>query len=208
MSGGLGKKLLNPIIVFCFFAVLLLGSLAHLCYGSCQTSKWHYVIQAYHMPKYLPSSLLNAKISPENKINIYPDYTGEWKSWSEDGKLENVGMYVNGLKNGKFRSWYKNGNRQYVGEFKSGYKNGKLQLWYDNGNLEFTGHWLKNEKNGTHENWYSNGVKEFSYTYKNGVLDGKQESWWTNKKRQSIEIWENGKFQSAKDWNQDGSENE
>ncbi|PCJ51601.1 MAG: hypothetical protein COA79_25740 [Planctomycetota bacterium] len=41
------KKLLNPLVVSAFVLVLVLGILGHLFYGSCQTSKYHYMCQAY-----------------------------------------------------------------------------------------------------------------------------------------------------------------
>ncbi|PCJ51818.1 MAG: hypothetical protein COA79_25225, partial [Planctomycetota bacterium] len=61
----MAKKLLNPLVVSAFIFVLLLGSIAHLMYGSCQTTKYHYMTQAYWMPEYTPF-LLSEEVNGVN----------------------------------------------------------------------------------------------------------------------------------------------
>ncbi|PCJ57746.1 MAG: hypothetical protein COA79_14770, partial [Planctomycetota bacterium] len=94
------KKLLNPLVVSAFIFVLMLGSLAHLMYGSCQTTKYHYLCQAYWMPEYLPGWMLS-------NIGTPIDYTGTWSVWGNFG-LENTD-YIDGVYHGKMTSWYANG---------------------------------------------------------------------------------------------------
>jgi len=75
------KKLLNPFVVSAFILVLVLGSLAHLMYGSCQTSKYHYMCQAYWMPDYLPGwMIVNAPLKDAEILWPKRSYSGVWRS--------------------------------------------------------------------------------------------------------------------------------
>ena len=81
------------------------------------------------------------------------DYTGEWKSWHHNGRLE------------------------YQGEFKKGVEDGIHKCWYENGQLYSRGEWKNGGREGLHEDWYENGQLEYRGEWKNGVEEGIPEVW-------------------------------
>lgn len=107
--------------------LLILGSVLHLMYGHCQTTKYHFLCQAYWMPKYLPRKMLNNKglmLSSDMK-----GYTGKWNDWDENGIKTSEGNFENGLRNGKQIEW----EEFYRAEFYC--SNDKLNGSYKNFNI-------------------------------------------------------------------------
>ncbi|MBN2713842.1 MAG: hypothetical protein JXR97_15600 [Planctomycetes bacterium] len=66
-------------------------TLPWLAFGSCQTSKYHYIFQAYIYPT-----------APSGIIYAPSDYTGEWRIWHTSGDLLMKGFYQNGKYHGLF----------------------------------------------------------------------------------------------------------
>ncbi|PCJ53568.1 MAG: hypothetical protein COA79_22665 [Planctomycetota bacterium] len=119
------KKLLNPLVVSAFVLVLMLGSFAHLMYGSCQTTKFHYICQAYWMPDYLPEWMIPERGLSledvrsmrtfsgfeqlyEDRIIVSDDYSGKWKAFYRDGSLKSEFLYNDGIPVSEER-WEENG---------------------------------------------------------------------------------------------------
>jgi len=133
------KKLLNPLIISAIIVTMLLGSLAHLMYGSCQTSKYHYMCQAYWMPEFTPF-LLSEEVNGVNwrgldgrsrtyldeftlhyhMIEMPEHHTGEWSTWYENGEKETVLNFVNGELNGKAVKYNEDGTKKIEEFFKLG----------------------------------------------------------------------------------------
>jgi len=131
------KKLLNPLAVGAFILVLILSSLAHLMYGSCQASKTHFMMQAYWMPDNLPEWMISnkewVKNTRDDLIEI-PDDTCEINHWDRKGGLVYSGKYENGIDVGVHQYWYDNG----ILSLNIKYKNGKINLkekWALDGSL-------------------------------------------------------------------------
>ncbi|PCJ51448.1 MAG: hypothetical protein COA79_26310, partial [Planctomycetota bacterium] len=96
------KKLLHPLLVSAFISLMLLFILAHFIFGSCQTSKYHYMIQNH----WLPTSWSQTQTIGVGK---YKNYTGVWHSYFESGNIVYRGEYVNGKQVGKHVFWWENG---------------------------------------------------------------------------------------------------
>lgn len=128
------KKLLNPLIVSAFIIVLMLGSIAHLMYGSCQTTKYHYMVQSVYMPMYLPKIFLIHEIDSGMGIKVPSDYSGLWIVWFADGDKFLEGEYFNGIRHGKMDTWHGNGNREHSFLFNHGKLTYKEE-WNEDGTL-------------------------------------------------------------------------
>jgi len=179
------KPLLNPLIISAFIVTMLLGSLAHLCYGSCQTTKYHYMCQAYWMPENLPDWMLVYKaVKFKDHQFSYPLpslYNGEWATWYESGVNESEENYEYGKLDGLSTFWNENGVKESVENYKDDKLDGLSTLWY-------------------------NGAKAYEKNYKNGKLNGLSTSWnpdgTLNKKEyyakegniQRYELFEKGKL--------------
>ncbi|PCJ51514.1 MAG: hypothetical protein COA79_26135, partial [Planctomycetota bacterium] len=104
------KKLLNPIVVSAFILVLVLGSLSHLCYGSCQTSKYLYVVQYYWMDSYLPEWAQSSHSSDFGDfLAPYGSGVREWKTWSRSGNVQSFTSDINDESGHTHKFWYENG---------------------------------------------------------------------------------------------------
>jgi len=156
---------------------MLLGSLAHLMYGSCQSSKWHYIIQCYLIPDYLPEWVQTAKINTINRIVIHKNYTGEWRSWWKNGNQQALYTFTNKVLNGKCYSWRNDGVSLSENNYKNGKINGKTIVWHENGNLRLEYNWIMGKEHGLGSHWYYDGTKESRGNYKDGDKVGTHIKW-------------------------------
>lgn len=163
------RKLLNPIYVGTFILVLVLGSLAHLMYGSCQTTKYHYIAQRYWMPDYLPEWLLKNNRHEFGNLIVDDNFTGKWIDWYKNGYRECEGYYVNGKETGILLGW----NNEGVLLSKDNYKNGRLdglcESWYENGNKYGVTRYLNDNEHGIQTWWFINNNKKMELTFKNNM---------------------------------------
>jgi antitoxin component YwqK of YwqJK toxin-antitoxin module len=148
--------------------IFILVSVAHLMYGNCQTTKFHFMVQVHYMPEYLPNRLLKY-----NKESI--DYLFGDKNYS-----------------GKWRTWYKNGVMESEGEYKTGNLNGKLTKWYESGAKKSESEWINGMENGTWYYWHENGALKSKWEYKMANLDGKYINWDLNGIKIKEQDWQNG----------------
>ena len=71
---------------------------------------------------------------------------GEFKEWSNKGKLIEQCWFQNGLLEGLYFSWYKNGQMKKMCVYINGKKEGRVKRWNKNGQPEY-------------EYYYEGGVK-------------------------------------------------
>ncbi|PCJ53327.1 MAG: hypothetical protein COA79_22890 [Planctomycetota bacterium] len=162
------KKLLNPLVVSAFIVTMLLGSLAHLMYGSCQTTKYHYMCQAYWMPDNLPGWMI---LNPDDEgLYVYDDYTDKWRTWYKEGVKMSSSEYLNGKRHGHSVSWYLNGTKHQVGNYANGMEYGVHKYWFRNGNLGVSEKFSQSGERISIENWFYDGSKRREKFYSKGHL--------------------------------------
>ncbi len=61
---------------------------------------------------------------------------GEFKTWYENGQLERIAHYSNGLRHGLHEYWYSNGQRESIQNYSNGQKHGKCTWWNDDGTIQ------------------------------------------------------------------------
>jgi len=77
-------------------------------------------------------------IKEESQCNYHSNTKeGKYMEWYENGQLEYIGNYQNGLYNGFCTSWYKNGQREAEENWLNGQLHGKTKYWTEKGNLQF-----------------------------------------------------------------------
>lgn len=109
-------------------------------YGDYQTSKLHYMCQAYWMPDFLPKRMLkNCIVSNGNKLSVIvrPNINiGKNRAWYRSGAKysESISEATNGSIVTKTISWHENGLKLIESELKDGHFNGKFIQWNDKGN--------------------------------------------------------------------------
>ncbi|PCJ54043.1 MAG: hypothetical protein COA79_22325 [Planctomycetota bacterium] len=197
------KKLLNPLVVSAFILVLMFGTLAHLMYGGCQTSKWHYIAQKYWIPKNMPKWMWESDRNMYEKFTIDDDYTGVWRDWYENGIISSRSVYLNGTYHGAHEMWFENGNTNFKVNYSNGVQFGKSQMWHENGikNMEVV--WGKTKQLSMSE-WdikgkfifmskYDKKSKQYTSTYFKEDLIIKKEYFDINDDFLKRELFEKGK---------------
>jgi antitoxin component YwqK of YwqJK toxin-antitoxin module len=102
------------------------------------------------------------------------DYTGEYKKWSDDGKLIEKCNYVNGLLDGIYESYA--GNKYFKCVYVSGLANGLCEEYYNNGKKMIRYYNVNGFKHGLYERW-SNDILIVICTYDMGFVRGLYEEY-------------------------------
>lgn len=103
-------------------------------------------------------------------------YTGEYKSWYDDGGISRQCVYLDGMMHGKCIDWYKNGKIHRYSTCENGEQIGEYIMWHDNGNIAV--YVYEQEK-------YLNGEKNMYSWYRDGkpkeyILCNKFQMKWNN----------------------------
>lgn len=132
--------LISPFIVI----VLVLGMGAHLYLASCQTSKWHYIVQKYYCP-----SFYTPKLAPILKNN-------EWTTWHKNGKIESHIIAENSENKLTTKVWYKNGDLAYHQIKSSNISEVFTKRWSPTGTLLFKEIYNNKLKQNEVYQWFEN----------------------------------------------------
>ena len=120
-------------------------------------------------------------------------YTGEFKSWYDNGLRRVRGWLKDGKWNGEYEEWHDNGKRWCHGWYKDGEMDGEWESWHENGQrLERV--WFKDgEEDGECEEWHVNGKRSAHGWYKDGKAVGEWEEWHENGQRRRRGWYKDGK---------------
>lgn len=214
------KKTVRPLFFYIVFFILIFSLLGHVLYGSCQTSKYHYFIQCFYGPTYLPKWMWASNFRDDEEaggkyLTVYKNYSGKWCAWYEDGGYIEIN-YLNGKLHGVEKAWDKNGVMFYKSEFKNGNANGKREYWFKNGVKESELNRVDDKLQGKDTRWNTNGMKFYEVNYVNDEKDGKQSVWYENGNKcreidyvmgkmhgKVFEFYENGNKKSIKEYKND-----
>ena len=90
----------NSTMIFSLISLLItILAIGHILFGSCQTSKYHYIVQCYYWPK-----------QEFGIIDVPNNYNGQWRMWNKNGKLQFSCFFINGKAHGVLKRWHGNGN--------------------------------------------------------------------------------------------------
>lgn len=101
-----------------------------------------------------------------------------YKYYLDNGQIEGISNFKNGVIDGKYFRFYPNGNVQIEGQFDKGWKSGVWKYYYENGYLQAIGEFarIRNEswtKDSIPFSYYSDTCKTSNYTpwyLKNGTI--------------------------------------
>lgn len=101
----------------------------------------------------------------------YPNnYTGEYKSWYSNGRLEVICQYNRGRKNGLYIAYNIDGVMILKSNLKNDLRDGLVEYWYDNGNNKERYSIVDGNREGLYEEWNENGQIKERVFYKNGEI--------------------------------------
>lgn len=77
--------------------------------------------------------------------------------------------YSSNTKEGLYKKWFDNGQLEYIGHYQNGLSNGLCTSWYKNGQKEADENWLNGQLNGTVKYWTEKGDLQFDLTFDHGI---------------------------------------
>ena len=89
------------------FVFIFLSLLVWLSFGSCQSTRFHYIVQIYIL---------------RDIEDVYPPskYTGVWRTWHKNGELESEFSYRNGKLHGECFCWSNLGVLRVYAKYRDG----------------------------------------------------------------------------------------
>lgn len=97
---------------------------------------------------------------------------GSYKSFYEDGKLNQSGSFKYGLKEGKWQSFHENEVKMAARNYKLGWLDGEQHSWFDNNKSHLTYNYSNHQLNGSFERYNYVGILTEKGQFKNNYIDG------------------------------------
>lgn len=97
---------------------------------------------------------------------------GEWKSFYNNGQLEELRYYDKGVKTKMLTRWWENGQMQLNCTFRQGEYGGAFKEWNIRGQLIKVMHYKNGYEEGSQKLFYDNGKIRSNYVVKNGKRIG------------------------------------
>jgi antitoxin component YwqK of YwqJK toxin-antitoxin module len=163
------NKLFTPFNFLITLMILFVALAAHLMYGNCQTTKFHFIVQTHYMPYYLPNLLLKYNKDTINYSFGDYNYTGKWQTWYKNGVKESEVDCRVGIYDGTYTKWYESGAKQIESKFINGKENGIRLCWHENGTLKSKWEFKMGILVGKFINWDENGEKIEEKEFKDGL---------------------------------------
>ena len=115
-----------------------------------------------------------------------------------------VGVFVNGKRNGFHRQWYKNGQLRYEWRYSNNNCTG-YRRWYKNGQIDQEENYKNDKYDGIQKVWYENGLLKFEMNYVDGMMDGVQKKWYENGQLEHKEYFKKDQKNGlSTDWRENG----
>lgn len=97
---------------------------------------------------------------------------GEYKQFTDKGKLVTLITYEQGIKEGPFEYFYETGAMQSRGNFKRGELHGLIEGFYVTGIKKYAVEYSLGIRNGSSKTWFKNGAPEQFANYTNNLPNG------------------------------------
>lgn len=165
-----------------------------------QSSSWIYgtMYEPYgEWVSYAPDGTVASRIR-------FPDPTGRWIEWHENGNRKQEINYRVGEFHGKWCVWYRDGQKEWLQEYLHGKMHGLERMWYENGRLYLEYRYRDGRRVGVGSEWHPNGRTKSTAQYGD---DGYmlEQCWREDGTKESREEYVNSrKHGQSIYWNQDG----
>lgn len=137
---------------------------------------------------------------------IISNWTGNYKKYFDNGRLQCDAQITNGLGNGQCRYWHPSGNISQLFYVFNDLIHGNYQEWYDENNLKYKQvNYINGNKNGLETRWFTTGQISSKLNYSNDMLHGKCEKYLINNQKIIECFYNNGELNGVfKRWSADG----
>jgi antitoxin component YwqK of YwqJK toxin-antitoxin module len=120
----------------------------------------------------IESQNLQKVSSTENKLSSLNDQSSASKKlfgnvsyYYENGKLKEIGSFIDGQRHGTWIRYDENGNKLAEGNYNNGLKDGKWMIWDENGNKRFEFSYQNGQKYSIWSSWDEKGSLIASTNY-------------------------------------------
>ncbi len=142
-----------------------------------------FIVDTALIPK--DTILANAKNLKLNNglyyLNEKP-FSGYIKDVYENGQVQSIASYLNGMQHGTTISFYENGRLRDSRCYKENKSFGKHIGYWENGNQKFEFYYLNDKREGPNKQWYESGQPYAFLNFKDDKEDGTQQAWRQNGK--------------------------
>jgi hypothetical protein len=108
------------------------------------------------------------------------------------GKVEELGLYRGGLKNGPWAKWFAGKRFSELGLFRQGQRHGLYVTWYGSGKKKDSINYENDLEHGAVITWYGSGKKWKEGNHKHGEKDGVWVTYDGRGKERNRQTYENG----------------
>lgn len=143
-----------------------------------------------------------------NRLDEQKRKQGQWIVFNSDQtKILEEGLYLNGRKDGIWKKYYQNGNLQSEITYQKGRPNGFARIYYSNGNVSEEGLWRGDKWVGEYIFYYQNGNPAYVWHYnEKGEREGEQKYFHENGEVKLQGQWKAGKKDGlVKEFRENGS---
>jgi hypothetical protein len=102
---------------------------------------------------------------------------GAWQSWHDNGQVDELGAYRDGVEDGPWQWWWPNGQRKAEGRFHHGLREGKWTFWHDNGQVLMEASYFEGQGTGHWTSYHENGLIWTDGDYVEGEISGRWRVW-------------------------------
>lgn len=100
------------------------------------------------------------------------NFTGEDKTYYENGKIESIKNYKNGILNGICKEYYSNEQLKSDLVYREGKPDGNQKIFFENGKIESEANYIDGKVDGLAKTFFENGEKRQEVNYAKGLQDG------------------------------------
>ena len=125
--------------------------------------------------------------------STHPRIVGEWKEYHENGQLQRIYQFREGLKFGIWKKFHDDGSLSQIGEYKDGKPIGFWKDYYRNGELKTIGMYASNvyrmEKSGEWKDYHENGQLMRTCSHGYTGRGGEQREYYETGELKQIGYW-------------------
>jgi hypothetical protein len=110
------------------------------------------------------------------KINT-ASYSGEYKRWHDNGRLQIQCNYNNGILDGSYAAWYANGTAAKTATYSAGQIVGLTTEWHSNSVKWREINYTAGQRQGQFKEWYDTAAIRTLTTYSDGRIHGNYKEW-------------------------------
>ncbi len=118
------------------------------------------------------------------------DVDGVQTHYYDNGVIESIGPYINGIKHGEFYEYSEEGFLRWIGPYRRGVRHGEFKEYSDLGDLTWLRTYKNGELHGTVKKWYETGDVAVEWNFEEGKPAGIAKEFYFNRPEMIAREWD------------------